>query len=783
MNSNIKDDQNRYTNSSKNSNILNQKFILNPTTNMLHDSSLSTSVNNTNINGNFITTSTNSKLTPSIHSPIALSGITYNNQTDNLIDLNDDSSDSDSNSESGSEPESDSNLHSNSILHQNTNNIDKEKEKDKSLKQISEILSQNLNEKSISNTQTIPNLNITINSQITNDLQPSIVINDPEKANLIDIQNDHNLSHFQQHNKIDLHNDDTFDSHDNEISNILNSQNVSSNLSGLFPSSPSSPSPSPSHQRSKSEYKLSNDLSNLSISENPANNDLLNLNDKNKNHKRSVSESPYILLNPPINENDNNNNNNNNENNDTIENKTVPPTTKLELKIQEKKLKAEKEKENELHKSIQKQDPNNLPFDFQRFLTYLKNKKADPIVRYLKSFLLAFSKRTWSVNEQVKLISDFKNFIYSKMLACHPFNKMNETEYINCQEGMEKLIMNRLYDQVFSPAIQVSSLDQSHSEDIIKDVMLNKQIRKFNWITPKHLDLDTKLIKKGSEFIKLAQNQLTKMNSYRSPRDKIICILNCCKVIFGLLKQLEKETNADSFIPLLIYIILSNSVNKEKKDLKLTSNLYYIERFRNKDWLTGEVSYYLSSFWVVIGFLEKLNKNSLTITDEEWEQRLNEHKAKIEKQKAKILSPIPKHSNNNNLINEPQTSQASTSTSLLDRTQDMTPSEVITNSATFIAKSFSSFFQTPPPVKEQETNEQIKQQPKKVNEEEEIAKQKSKAEYLAKSLYDKELEENINALVTMFPQLDRSIVKDLVVMNEGRIGKCVDLCLELVSTE
>lgn len=27
--------------------------------------------------------------------------------------------------------------------------------------------------------------------------------------------------------------------------------------------------------------------------------------------------------------------------------------------------------------------------------------------------------------------------------------------------------------------------------------------------------------------------ELLKIKSYRAPRDKIICVLNCCKVIFG----------------------------------------------------------------------------------------------------------------------------------------------------------------------------------------------------------------------------------------------------------
>jgi hypothetical protein len=31
----------------------------------------------------------------------------------------------------------------------------------------------------------------------------------------------------------------------------------------------------------------------------------------------------------------------------------------------------------------------------------------------------------------------------------------------------------------------------------------------------------------------LARAEILKVNHYKAPRDKLICVLNCCKVIFG----------------------------------------------------------------------------------------------------------------------------------------------------------------------------------------------------------------------------------------------------------
>ena len=67
--------------------------------------------------------------------------------------------------------------------------------------------------------------------------------------------------------------------------------------------------------------------------------------------------------------------------------------------------------------------------------------------------------------------------------------------------------------------------------------------------------------------------ELIKINHYKAPRDKLICILNSCKVIFGstsrsnvilqlltvisgLIRHLHKDEGADSFVPILIFVVL-----------------------------------------------------------------------------------------------------------------------------------------------------------------------------------------------------------------------------------
>ena len=210
-----------------------------------------------------------------------------------------------------------------------------------------------------------------------------------------------------------------------------------------------------------------------------------------------------------------------------------------------------------------------LPFDFHRFLEQLRHRTADPVAKFLRSFLIEFGKKQWMVHEQVKIINDFLSFITNKMAQCEVWRGVSDAEFDNAKEGMEKLVMNRLYAQTFSPAIPAPAPVQiakgkrkaaertlgpgrkgQHQEDIERDEILAQKVRIYGWVQEKHLEIPP-VGDSGRRFLILAQQgeillsvlqlwftfdistELLKIKTYRAPRDKVICVLNCCKVIFG----------------------------------------------------------------------------------------------------------------------------------------------------------------------------------------------------------------------------------------------------------
>lgn len=176
-----------------------------------------------------------------------------------------------------------------------------------------------------------------------------------------------------------------------------------------------------------------------------------------------------------------------------------------------------------LHKALPPEpDPEpDLPFDFHRFLEQLRHRSADPVAKFLRSFLVEFGKKQWTVHEQVKIISDFLVFITNKMAQCEVWQGVSDAEFDNAREGMEKLVMNRLYSQTFSPAIPPPAPFEKgrkrqtekvvppgrrgqHQEDVERDAVLEQKIQIYQWVRNEHLDLKP-TNESGRKFLTLAQ--------------------------------------------------------------------------------------------------------------------------------------------------------------------------------------------------------------------------------------------------------------------------------------
>ncbi|KAI4282541.1 MAG: hypothetical protein L6R38_002838 [Xanthoria sp. 2 TBL-2021] len=500
-----------------------------------------------------------------------------------------------------------------------------------------------------------------------------------------------------------------------------------------------------------------------------------------------------------------------------------------------------------------------VPFDFHRFLEQLRHRTADPVAKFLRSFLQEFGKKQWMVHEQVKIISDFLTFITGKMSQCEVWRGASDAEFDNAKEGMEKLVMNRLYSQTFSPAIPPPAPPQGgkggkkniekllgpgrkgqHQEDIERDDILGQKVRIYRWVQEEHLDI-APLGDSGRRFMSFAQQQLLKIKMYRAPRDKVVCVLNCCKVIFGFLSTSKSsDTSADSFVPLLIYVVLR--ANPEH----LVSNVQYILRFRDQDKLGGEAGYYLSSLMGAIQFIENLDRTSLTISDEEFEKKVEasvseiaerheEEEETLPQAQAPAPPPRPTHISEKSALSEPEMiprhsmeaeyntpSRPLSSRGSADRRSANSNSEdsnAVTGLLRTIQKPLSSigrmFSDDAPSSQNSGSRNHVEQPslppssaplrlspavfqpprysmeevqpaqgpnpspPLRMSAEDAAARQASAEAAEAHRIQRNEHRDVVDTLAGMFPDLDRDIIDDVVREKHGRVGLAVDACLAL----
>lgn len=420
-------------------------------------------------------------------------------------------------------------------------------------------------------------------------------------------------------------------------------------------------------------------------------------------------------------------------------------------------------------------------YDFPLFIKQLQDPRAAPIVKFTKSFIKNFiTKRlNWNVNEQVKLIADFKVFIYDKLMIYEPFQSMSPELLNNAKEGLEKLVMGKLYGRCFSPNLVTlgSNLDEMHMQDIKDDCQFKKKVLEFGFIELSELDSGLHLKSASLEvrlgkFMDLARIELNKIERYKSPRDKMVCVLNCCKVIFGLLKHDDSTLSkgADIFIPFLIYCLLNNTQGQW-----LISHVRYIDRFRHPALLRGEESYYLSSLQGAMSFIMDMTVENLTVTDHnEFQQRYDRHQDKIKPTISQIDNVWQEAKNG-------QTGEATEGLTLSPYSgleSIMKPIDEMTN---IMASKINELWSYEP-ANESITENEAVQVPNPIDATEGATQEHQRHETVAgaiRKIEERDRKDTLASLHAMFPEMDLDLIEDVCLAQKYRIGTCVDALLSL----
>ena len=184
-----------------------------------------------------------------------------------------------------------------------------------------------------------------------------------------------------------------------------------------------------------------------------------------------------------------------------------------------------------------------------------------------------------------------------------------EAELEAAGDFLEKYLLTKLHPRIFA----AYPVDRERDE-----VLEQRMVALGRFVEPGHLDIPERA--RDPAAWAMAEEELRKINMYKAPRDKIVCVLNCCRIINNVLATAAQEgeaAGADDFLPVLIYVTIHAAPER------LDSNLQYIQRFRRAARLyEGEGAYFYTNLVSAASFVETITADSLSMDPEAFRVRM-----------------------------------------------------------------------------------------------------------------------------------------------------------------
>ncbi|CAI9114670.1 OLC1v1015443C1 [Oldenlandia corymbosa var. corymbosa] len=257
------------------------------------------------------------------------------------------------------------------------------------------------------------------------------------------------------------------------------------------------------------------------------------------------------------------------------------------------------------------------PLTWHDFLERMRHPSAAPFVKDIKSFIVSTLNTAPDGERDSAAVQEFLANMEAAFRAHTLWAGCSEEELESAGEGLEKYVMTKLFTRVFA----------SLPEDVEADNHLSNKIALIQqFVQPENLDIKPPFRNETSWL--LAQKELQKINMYKAPRDKLVCILNCCRVINNLLLNAsiaanESPPGADEFLPVLIYVTI------KANPPQLHSNLLYIQRYRRQTRLVAESAYFFTNMLSAETFIANIDAKALSMDDTEYENNMEYARALV----------------------------------------------------------------------------------------------------------------------------------------------------------
>lgn len=156
----------------------------------------------------------------------------------------------------------------------------------------------------------------------------------------------------------------------------------------------------------------------------------------------------------------------------------------------------------------------------------------------------------------------------------------------------------------------------AHPRAAGRDAALRARLIELSWVSFSHLDLPVPSAHTAPGW-HLAQVALRAVETVRAPADKLLCIMNACRILSTLLAASADEAGrashgatADEFLPALIYTVIHAAPRR------LYSHLRFIQEFRAEHKLLAEEGYFFTNVSSAVHFVRRARARDFSVDED-----------------------------------------------------------------------------------------------------------------------------------------------------------------------
>ncbi|XP_053330225.1 GTPase-activating protein and VPS9 domain-containing protein 1 isoform X5 [Spea bombifrons] len=211
----------------------------------------------------------------------------------------------------------------------------------------------------------------------------------------------------------------------------------------------------------------------------------------------------------------------------------------------------------------------------------------------IQDFIQDFQKLT-AADDKTAQVEEFLQSLYGAMAQDVIWQNASEEQLQDAQIAIERSVMNRIFKLAFYP---------NQDADILRDQVLHEHIQRLSKVvTANHRALQIPEVYLREAPWPSAQAEIRTISAYKTPRDKVQCILRMCSTIMNLLSLANEYSvpGADDFVPVLVFVLIKANPSC------LLSTVQYINNFYANR-LSGEESYWWMQFTAAVEFIKTID--------------------------------------------------------------------------------------------------------------------------------------------------------------------------------